>query len=148
MLDGRHGGRPSQRRAIATVRAPKRQQTHHGKTEGGKGGIWKTEGLPTPGVLASCVPAADLAAAAAAAALVAFAFATSRKFVPALLATLRILPLDPAALPFFSFAGVSALESSWPPRAAFAGGMGRETRGSKKAGISVQGGRDTVDLGI
>ena len=79
--------------------------------------IQRTEGLPTPGVLASCVfvPAADLAAAAAAAAaaaFVAFAFATSRKFVPALLATLRILPLDPAPLPFFSFAGVSALESS------------------------------------
>jgi hypothetical protein len=78
--------------------------------------IRRTEGLPTPGVLASgvFVPAADLAAAAAAAvaAFVAFAFATSRKFVPALLATLRILPLDPAPLPFFSFAGVSALESS------------------------------------
>jgi hypothetical protein len=76
--------------------------------------IRRTEGLPTPGVLASgvFVPAADLAAAAAVAAFVAFAFATSRKFVPALLATLRILPLDPAPLPFFSFAGVSALESS------------------------------------
>lgn len=67
-------------------------------------------------MLASFAPAAELAAAAAAAAaaaFVAFVLATSRRFVPALLATLRILPLDPVPLPFFSFViGLSALESS------------------------------------
>lgn len=59
------------------------------------------------------------ASVAAAAAFVALAFVTSRRFEPALLATLRILPLDWLPLSFEFRASV--LESSWPPRAAFGG---------------------------
>lgn len=60
-------------------------------------------------MLASCVSAVDSGAGVTA--VVAFAFVTSRKLEPALLATLRILV--PPPLPFLSFADwVSVLVSS------------------------------------
>jgi hypothetical protein len=59
---------------------------------------------------------------AAATAFAELAFVTSRRLEPAALATLRIFVPPP---PFLSFVvGVSALESSWPLRAAFEGAMG------------------------
>jgi len=94
----------------------------------------KTGRRLTPGVLGSCV--LTVGSGAGAAALVALAFVTSRRLEPALLATLRILLLewDAAAPPFFSFdVGVSALESSWPLRAALEGAMGEGADESKES---------------
>jgi hypothetical protein len=93
----------------------------------------RAKGRPTPGVLASGALGAEVGAAATA--FAELAFVTSRRLEPAALATLRIFVPPP---PFFSFVvSVSALESSWPLRAAFEGAMGG--RGRKRRGCWVEG---------